>query len=126
MANIKFTDGTGIPHRSFEDEFLSHDKCSEWWYCTGYLSSEAEHRLFGYQFTLAKVRLLGLRFHLLICSVTDFAEQKHYNIQTPIFFNKGITANNQLIAVGDHIRVELKPNPVRRLSRSATPRPSAP
>ena len=111
MGNIKFTKGTGIPHRSFEEEFLSHDKCSEWWYCTGYLRSEAEDRLFGYQFTLAKVRLVGLKFHLLICSVTDFAAQKHYNIQTPIFFRKGITANNQLIAVGDQIRVELKPTP---------------
>ena len=110
MGNIKFSEGTGIPHGSFEDVFLSHDKCSEWWYCTGYLSSEEENRLFGYQFTLAKVRLVGLKFHILICSVTDFAEQKHYNIQTPIFFGKGITANNQVIAVNDQIRVELRPN----------------
>lgn len=111
MRNIKFTEGTGIPHRSFEEEFLSHNKCSEWWYCTGYLSSKKENRLFGYQFTLAKVRLVGIKFHILICSVTDFAEQKHYNIQTPLFFSKGITANNQVIAVGDQIRVTLSPNP---------------
>ena len=110
MRNIKFTEGTGIPHGSFEDVFLSHDQCSEWWYCTGFLRIEKKQRLFGYQFTLAKVRLIGLKFHLLICSVTDFAEQKHYNIQTPIFFGKGITANNQVIAVGNHIRVELRPN----------------
>lgn len=112
MGFIQFTEGVGIPHRSFEEEFLSHDKCSEWWYCTGYLKSEAENRLFGYQFTLAKVRLVGLKFHLLICSVTDFAAQKHYNIQTPIFFGKGITANHTLLAVGKHIRVELQPNEV--------------
>lgn len=110
MGNIQYTSGTGIPHRSFEDEFLTHAKCSEWWYCTGYLRSEAAKRLFGYQFTLAQVHLLGLRFHLLICSVTDFANEKHYNTQTPIFFGKGITANNSLIAVDSHIRVELSPN----------------
>ena len=110
MGSIQYTPGVGIPHRSFEEEFLSHDKCSEWWYCTGYLRGDTENRIFGYQFTLAKVRLLGLKFHLLICSVTDFAAQKHYNIQTPIFFSKDVTANNQLIAVGSHIRVELSPN----------------
>lgn len=111
MGNIKFTNGTGIPHRSFEEEFLSHKKCSEWWYCTGYLNDEKEKHLFGYQFTLAKVHIIGIKFHILICSVTDFANQKHYNIQTPIFFGKGITANNQLLAVGDQNRVSLSPNP---------------
>ena len=39
MSKIKYTKGIGLPHKSFKEEFLSHKKCSEWWYCTGYLNS---------------------------------------------------------------------------------------
>lgn len=110
MGKITHIKGIGIPHGSFEEEFLSHKKCSEWWYCTGYLNSEKDNRLFGYQFTLAKVRILGLKFHILICSVTDFAEQKHYNIQKPLFFGKGITGNNEIISVDKKIKVTFESN----------------
>lgn len=40
MGRIVYTDGTGVPHRGFEDEFLTHRKCSEWWFATGYLEDE--------------------------------------------------------------------------------------
>ena len=109
MGKTKYTSGTGIPHRTFEEEFLTHKKCSEWWYCTGYLQDDAGN-LFGYQFTLAYIKILGLRFHLLICSVTDFQTQKHYNIQTPIFFGKGITTTENLLSVSEEIRVSFTSN----------------
>lgn len=100
MGNISYTTGTGIPHRTFEEEFLTHPKCSEWWYCTGYLQS-GKGEMFGYQFTLAKIRILGIKFHLLICSVTDFQKNKHYNTQTPIFFGNGITTTAEKLSFGD-------------------------
>lgn len=117
MGKIQFTDGIGIPHSSFEKEFLTHKQCSEWWYCTGYLNDEEDKRLFGYQFTLAKVKIWGVHFHILICSVTDFAEQKHYNIQTPIFFGKGITANDQVIFVDNKIRLTFSENACSSMGR---------
>ncbi len=33
---IQYTGGSGVPHKTVEDEFLSHKGCSEWWYTTGY------------------------------------------------------------------------------------------
>lgn len=108
MGKIEYTSGTGIPHKSFEEEFLTHKKCSEWWYCTGYL--ENAERLFSYQFTLAKVRIAGIKFHILICSVTDIKNQKHYNIQKPIFFGKNVTTNAHELSVGELVKVKLQEN----------------
>lgn len=109
MGQIKYAKGTGIPHSSFDAEFLTHDECSEWWYCTGYLESDSG-RLFGYQFTLAWVKIMGIRFHILICAVTDFENQKHYDIQTPIFFGKDIVADDTTIAFGDKVQAAFEPN----------------
>jgi hypothetical protein len=109
MKKIVYTKGSGMPITTFDDVFLTHKKCSEWWYCTGYLTGE-KGNLFGFQFTLAKVKILGFGFHLLICSVTDIDGKKHYNIQKPIFFNKGITANGALIDVDGKTRIEFSPN----------------
>jgi hypothetical protein len=109
MGKIKYTKGIGLPTTTFDDVFLTHKKNGEWWYCTGYLKNESGG-LFGYQFTLAKVRFFGIGFNMLICSVTDIKNQKHYNIQLPIFFKKGITTNETLLEVKDSARVEFSPN----------------
>lgn len=86
-VKIVYTKGTGIPHRRFEDEFLSHKKCSEWWYTTGYLEDE-EKTLFSFQFTLAKVRLAAIRIHMLLTIVTDIRAQKHYYAQRQAFWGE--------------------------------------
>jgi hypothetical protein len=109
MGNISCTTGIGIPHRSFEEEFLTHKKCSEWWYCTGYLHNTGGH-MFGYQFTLAKIKIYGIRFHLLICSLTDFQTEKHYNTQIPIFFGKGITTESNVLSCGRKAVFTFAPN----------------
>lgn len=89
MGRIVYTDGIGVPHKSFEDEFLTHAKCSEWWYATGYLEDE-DKNLFSFQFTLAKIKVAGIRFHMLLTSVTDINAQKHYYGQQQAFFGKNI------------------------------------
>jgi len=109
MSKIAYTDGVGIPHGSFEKEFLTHKKCSEWWYATGY-AEDATKNLFGYQFTLAKVRILGIKFHILICTVTDFQTKKHYNVQGPIFFGKGVTTSATLLSVDGKASFIFTPN----------------
>lgn len=112
MKKIECTSGIGIPHKSFEDEFLTHKKCSEWWYCTGYL--EENERLFTYQFTLANVKIVGIRFMILICAVTDINNQKHYNIQKPIFFKNSVITNSEELIVNDIIKVKLSSNEFTR------------
>jgi predicted secreted hydrolase len=109
MGKIVCANGTGIPHTTFDDVWLTHKKCSEWWYCTGYFEC-GSGEFFAYQFTLAHVRIYGIRFMILICSVTDLKENKHYNTQTPIFFGKGVTATADTLAVEGKVNVTLAPN----------------
>ena len=109
MGKITYTDGTGIPPRSFDEEFLSHKKSSEWWYCTGYLEDGAG-TLFGYQFTLAKVNIFGIKFRILITSVTDLRTNAHYNTQTPIFFSRGVTTTAELLSVDGRTHMTFAPN----------------
>lgn len=90
MNKISYTTSPGVPHQRMEDEFLSHKNGSEWWYCTGFLSDEAG-KLFSFQFTLAKVLIYNIRFHILMLALTDFEAEKHYYSQHPAFFGKNVT-----------------------------------
>ncbi|AEC01798.1 lipocalin-like domain-containing protein [Parasphaerochaeta coccoides] len=109
MGKIVYTTGTGIPPRSFDEEFMTHKKNSEWWYCTGYLE-DGKSSFFSYQFTLAQVNLFGVTIRLLICSVTDFKTKKHYNIQVPLLFGKGVTTNDTLLSVDRRASVSFASN----------------
>ena len=99
MGNINYTQGTGIPHRSFEEEFLTHKKDSEWWYSTGYFSDE-ENNEYAYQFTLARIRIFGIRFHVILTALTDITNKKHFYGQQIALFNKGITTSNNETTFG--------------------------
>jgi predicted secreted hydrolase len=109
MGKIKFTKGTGLPPTTFEDVWLAHKKCSEWWYCTGCLES-AEKNIYAYQFTLIKMRIAGLGFHMLICTLTDVTAGKHYNTQSVAFFDKGVTANGAVIDFTGKATITVSPN----------------
>ena len=84
MTNIQYTESPGVPPQSMEDEFLCHKNGSEWWYCTGFINDESG-RLFSFQFTLARVRIYFVQFHILMTALTDFETKKHYYAQQPIF-----------------------------------------
>jgi predicted secreted hydrolase len=75
MKNIQYTNSGGVPHGTMADEFLCHRHGSEWWYCTGFLNAESGE-LFSFQFTLARVRIYGVQFHILMTAVTDFETGK--------------------------------------------------
>ncbi|HML69036.1 MAG TPA: lipocalin-like domain-containing protein [Clostridia bacterium] len=111
MGSIVYTEGTGIPHRSFEDAFLTHKQCSEWWYATGYLADEAGNR-FSFQYTLAQIRILGIQFHMLLTAVTDLQTGRHYYAQHQSFFGKGITSNLQETSFGNLASIRYTPNTV--------------
>lgn len=106
---IAYTEGVGVPHKRFEDEFLTHNQCSEWWYATGYLEDE-EKRLFSFQFTLAKIKIAGIKFHMLLTSVTDVPAQKHYYSQQQAFFGKNITTTPQETTFGTLAGIRYAPN----------------
>lgn len=96
MTNIQYTSSIGVPPQSMEDEFLCHKNGSEWWYCTGFINDESG-KLFSFQFTLARVRIYMLQFHILMTALTDFETKKHYYAQQPIFFGKNVTITSEKI-----------------------------
>ncbi len=118
MGKIVYADGVGVPHRGFEDEFLTHRKCSEWWYATGYLEDE-EGGLFSFQFTLACIRMALVKIHLLLTSITDIATQKHYYAQQPAFRGKGIVATPDETSFQNLAGVRYAPNEVSSLGDMA-------
>ncbi|NLT16668.1 MAG: carotenoid 1,2-hydratase, partial [Clostridiales bacterium] len=99
MGKIAYTDGTGVPHRGFEDEFLTHRKCSEWWYATGYLEDEAKN-LYSFQFTLAQIRIAGIKFHMLLTALTDIGAGKHYYAQHQDVSGRRVTSDLSETAFG--------------------------
>ncbi|MGI6169995.1 MAG: lipocalin-like domain-containing protein, partial [Christensenellales bacterium] len=109
MGKIVYTDGTGVPHRRFEDEFLTHKECSEWWYATGYLEDE-DKNLFSFQYTLAKIKIWGIKFHILLTAVTDIGAQRHYYAQYQDFVGKNITSNLQETSFGNLASILYSPN----------------
>ena len=116
MSNIIFKEGTGIPHGSFEDEFLTHKNCSEWWYATGYLEDENE-KLFSFQYTLAKIKILGIKFHMLLTAITDIGNRKHYYAQYQDFSGKTVTSGLQETTFGDIASIRYSPNEKSKLGQ---------
>lgn len=98
MKDIRYTKSRGVPHGSMEDEFLCHRKGPEWWYSTGYLNDKAGN-FFTYQFTLAKIRIYGITFNILMTAVTDFQTGKHNYNQQAIFFGRNVVITPERIAL---------------------------
>jgi predicted secreted hydrolase len=98
MRKIQYTTSPGVPRQSMEDEFLYHKRGPEWWYATGYMTDEAG-KLFAYQFTLAKIRIYGIKFNILMTAVTDFETCQHHYAQRSIFFEKDIIVTPTRVGV---------------------------
>ena len=103
MKKVRYTDSAGAPHQSMEDEFLRHKSGSEWWYCTGFINDESS-KLFSFQFTLARVRIYYVQFHILMTTLMDFQTKKHYYAQQPIFFGKNVTITSEKVGMNDPSR----------------------
>jgi predicted secreted hydrolase len=116
MRNIQYTSSLGFPHSSMKEEYLAHKKGSEWWYSTGYLNDKAG-RMFGFQFTLARVNVYGIKFHMLLTSLTDYQTGKHYFEQGTAFFGNQITITPARIAFGEKAEIINSPNPVDEKGR---------
>lgn len=98
MKNIQYTESTGIPHSSMAEEFLSHRQGSEWWYCTGSVKDK-NGREFSFQFTLARVRIFNIQFHILMTALTDIETEQHFYEQKPIFFGKDVVITEEQVGL---------------------------
>jgi predicted secreted hydrolase len=98
VKNIQYTTSVGVPHQGMEEEFLCHKNGSEWWYCTGFIHDESG-KLFSFQFTLARVQIYRVQFHILMTALTDFETGKHHYAQQPIFFGKNITITSEKVGL---------------------------
>ncbi|MCR5690406.1 MAG: carotenoid 1,2-hydratase [Clostridiales bacterium] len=70
----------GRIHGPFEDEWLLHKKCSEWWYATGTLK-DGQDREYSFQFTMIRARVFGICPYILMLALTDFQTKKHHYFQ---------------------------------------------
>lgn len=107
MATIQYTTSPGVPHRSMDDEFLSHKNGSEWWYCTGYLNDEIG-KLYSFQFTLAKVTVYGVQLHILMTALSDFETGEHYYSQQAFFWGRKVTITSNLIGVDGQAEIRFR------------------
>jgi predicted secreted hydrolase len=98
MKKIQYTTSPGVPHQSMEDEFLCHKSGPEWWYTTGYLNDDSG-KLFTFQFTLAKIKIYGVKLNILMTAVTDFQTGKHHYAQRAIFFGKNVCISPERVGV---------------------------
>ncbi len=98
MKNIQYTSSPGVPHGSMAEEFLCHKRGPEWWYATGYMQDESGN-FFTYQFTLAKIKVYGVKFNILMTAVTDFQTGKHHYAQQSIFFGKNVIISPEKVGV---------------------------
>lgn len=98
MKNIQYTDTLGIPPRSMEQEFLCHRKRFEWWYATGFMTNESG-KLFMWQYTLAALKMFGIKLNLLLTAVTDLESGRHYYNQKPIYFGRDVIVTPTRVGV---------------------------
>ena len=64
-------------HGDFDEEWLPHAGCSEWWYATSVVTDE-DGKLFSLQFTITKRLISAQNVYAVILSLTDFETGQHY------------------------------------------------
>jgi len=84
--------------KSFDEEWLLHKDCSDWWYATGILHDD-QNNMYSFQFTFLRMRISQLvQPFILMLAITDFQTGKHYYNQKTAIFNCGIEINKDKVA----------------------------
>lgn len=65
---------------SFENEWLIHKNCREWWYATGILFDN-EKNMYSYQYTLLNICFGIFTAKTAMLALTDYKNNKHYYLQ---------------------------------------------
>jgi predicted secreted hydrolase len=62
---------------SFDDEWVYHKGCQDWWYATGYFS-DADGNRYSYQFTILNLKVGIFNPLAVMIALTDFQTGKHH------------------------------------------------
>lgn len=99
----------GLPASDFDEDFLVHKNCSEWWYATGILEGKEDEK-YGFFFTLTKIKMGGITYYSLLHSLTDLKTGKHYYSQSPAYTSKNIEMNAQRVGKAGEGYIEFSAN----------------
>ena len=105
MSKLKKIRYSGARHGSFDDEWGIHKNCSEWWYATGYFHDISE-KLYSYQITLLRIKLLFLRPYVVMLALTDFDNKKHYYYQDITLSDKKAAIDEAGVRFGNAVIVK--------------------
>lgn len=87
--------------QSFEREWLLHQGCNEWWYCTGTLHTDGGLD-YAYQFTLIELGSIPLlEPDVLMLALTDLQTGQHHYLQNVRVFKSGVTIEPEGIQFGE-------------------------
>lgn len=85
---------------SFEDEWLFHKDCKDWWYATGYFSDEQGNQ-YSYQFTILKLLYGTVSPLAVMVALTDFQNNQHRYRQNTTMHQDGLQISQRMVAFSD-------------------------
>lgn len=100
MGSIKEINYPGRNHGTFEQEWPSHKKSSEWWYATGFLDDDTGAR-YSFQYTVIKPIIPVIKPWIIYLALTDFSTEKHYFVKKIETSSKKITIDDTTVKYSD-------------------------
>ena len=85
---------------SFEEEWLLHKGCKDWWYATGYFKDEEGHP-YSWQFTILNITMKGVTPHMAMIALTDLETGQHRYRQRVSMKSDVLTVSKDLVAYED-------------------------
>lgn len=109
MSRVKEIAYSGRNHGSFEQEWLSHKKASEWWYATGFVKDEAGNE-YSYQYTVIKASIPMMTPWISHVAITDFNNKKHYFTKKTEINDKNVVVDENTVKYGEMISLTKNEN----------------
>ena len=101
---------------TFQQEWGTHQQCSEWWYATGVLFDDAKN-LYSYQYTVLSMFRGPYSPKIAMLALTDYKNNRHYYLQCPAAPEVPVTISENEISIAgmasavkheDHMTIQLK------------------
>lgn len=86
--------------RGFDEEWLLHRGCKDWWYATGYFKDENGHP-YSWQFTILSINLKVANPYLAMIALTDLESGQHRYRQRVSMNPSVVTVTKDLVTFGD-------------------------
>lgn len=85
---------------TFDEEWLFHKNCKDWWYATGYITDELGHR-YSWQFTILSINLKLVNPYLAMVALTDLETGEHRYRQRVSLKKDVLTVTKDLVSYDD-------------------------